>query len=256
MTYYNDEFDLVTTLVPGTIHGHRRWNVDRFGRLHSPSQEFIWKPGENVAQCDLDTNLYHHEVGRRDCGCGFYAYFDRKSSFIGHINGVVESYGKVTAGTKGFRAQKAKVVGIVRNKQKRNIFHKLWDIYGRAYYWTLNFGGSGWRWIFLCFGLGFLLPTFLAWNFLDDFYGVMVPVTLVFLHLLGFLAAYHVDTECTHRSKVPWDLIQRNYPDVKFFSSASEAMKYFDIKPIADAKVRTPEDEDFWDFDSEILAPD
>jgi hypothetical protein len=58
-----------------------------------------------------------------DCSCGFYAYFDPKhdeysnsvsGTFTGgpKISGIVSGYGKVQVGTKGFRAEKAKVLAL------------------------------------------------------------------------------------------------------------------------------------------------
>lgn len=37
--------------VAGDVRGIRSWDVDRYGRLISPSYKTVWTPGENVAEC-------------------------------------------------------------------------------------------------------------------------------------------------------------------------------------------------------------
>lgn len=59
-----------------------------------------------------------HEVTDPSCTCGFYAYTAEKSLLENSwdksrsIFGVVKAWGHVTQGTKGFRAQKAQIVGL------------------------------------------------------------------------------------------------------------------------------------------------
>ncbi len=51
------------------------------------------------------------------CGCGFYAYYDESAGRVvayGNIRGVVEAAGRCVVGPKGFRAQRARVVAVVR----------------------------------------------------------------------------------------------------------------------------------------------
>lgn len=63
-----------------------------------------------------------HPAGQRhdfeaDCGCGFWAYDEHSFEEHGDVTGIVEAWGKVTIGTKGFRAEKAKVVALCRGSQ-------------------------------------------------------------------------------------------------------------------------------------------
>lgn len=55
-----------------------------------------------------------------DCGCGFYAFYDadtaRQQSY-GSVRGAIEGWGRIVAGPKGFRAQHARVVAIVKPHQ-------------------------------------------------------------------------------------------------------------------------------------------
>lgn len=52
------------------------------------------------------------------CGCGFYAYHASEQRYATNgpgcrVVGVVEAYGKVVLGTTGFRAEKARILGVV-----------------------------------------------------------------------------------------------------------------------------------------------
>jgi hypothetical protein len=54
-----------------------------------------------------------HQVAT--CSCGFYAYFDEANDYADSttVTGVIEAYGKVTIGTRGFRAEKARLRALV-----------------------------------------------------------------------------------------------------------------------------------------------
>lgn len=66
-----------------------------------------------------DTDPSH--VAKLDCSCGYWAYtdMDMRSPFLNIdymptlVLGVIEGYGRVTVGSKGFRCQKAKIRGLV-----------------------------------------------------------------------------------------------------------------------------------------------
>ena len=121
----------------GTIRGFRRWAVTMNGELQSPFRGTgpMWLPGENVAEChahpsadvvehkrdDEDYHAYYERVeewreshGVTDCTHGFYAYFDGKEDDHRDpsVSGVIEGYGEVLIGTKGFRAMKARIVAL------------------------------------------------------------------------------------------------------------------------------------------------
>lgn len=122
----------------GTVRGFRRWKVDVTGTL-KPITYFsgAWGPGENQSECSCqpkgdqlpkiedekwpDRNArietWRDSATFEDMSCGFYAYFDGKDS-NGHgstdpnISGVIEGYGEVLIGTKGFRAKKARILAL------------------------------------------------------------------------------------------------------------------------------------------------
>jgi hypothetical protein len=68
-----------------------------------------------------DVTLAHakpkHRVGQKDCTCGYYAYFDGQNDYHdksdARLAGLIEGYGNVTIGERGFRAQKAKLVALI-----------------------------------------------------------------------------------------------------------------------------------------------
>lgn len=49
-----------------------------------------------------------------DCGCGFYGYYDGSNDYRSEVrvSAVVEGYGEVVVGTRGFRASKARIVAL------------------------------------------------------------------------------------------------------------------------------------------------
>lgn len=121
----------------GSVFGHRIFGVNIKGELEPVSQSGPWFPGENVAVCkkhpsknqvepkrdDEEYSDYNKRIAEwrndhdfEDCEHGFYAYFDGHDNGYTynkmHVSGVIEAYGEVLVGTKGFRATKAKVVAL------------------------------------------------------------------------------------------------------------------------------------------------
>lgn len=129
-------------LVAGTITGLRSFRVDKYGRLAGVVHKCVFKPGENLARCrrgvpdeyrytrfngrpsypdkgEGQTSTDVHQVGRRGCECGFYAYFDRGANQYhdsGNVLALIEGYGLVTVGSRGFRAEKARLVALVSQR--------------------------------------------------------------------------------------------------------------------------------------------
>lgn len=93
-------------------------------RLVAPVQgTWLWRPGENVAACLpalswplASTPTQDHRAGSMGCRCGFYAYFQagyNPHTRPGDIFGLIEGYGVVTVGTRGFRCEKARIVALI-----------------------------------------------------------------------------------------------------------------------------------------------
>lgn len=60
--------------------------------------------------------LPDHRVAATDCSCGFYAYYDDDDNphhRQGFLYGVIEGYGVMTVGTRGFRCSKAQIKALV-----------------------------------------------------------------------------------------------------------------------------------------------
>lgn len=117
--------------VVGTTKGIRVWRADSLGRLTGWTHRQVWTPGENVATCkrgerssvayawmrEYDTDVKEPEPCESittDCGCGFWAYHSGTPDFGSDegVVGICEGYGKTTIGTKGFRAEKARIVAL------------------------------------------------------------------------------------------------------------------------------------------------
>lgn len=124
------------------VKGARAFDVDKYGRLRGVTYEQVWTPGENLAECRQDSlsaglrslsiTLYGHTGGyvpfstetqqrsTRDphslvgCKHGFYGYYDGSNDYYrpDRVSGVIEGYGEVVVGTRGFRATKARIIAL------------------------------------------------------------------------------------------------------------------------------------------------
>lgn len=57
-----------------------------------------------------------HTIGSLNCSCGYYAYFDRGHNphhKQGNILGIVEGFGVMTVGSRGFRCSKARIRALI-----------------------------------------------------------------------------------------------------------------------------------------------
>ncbi len=116
------------------MYGSRLWGVDSYGRLIGQYRH-IWRPGENVATCNVLQAAIHMDVSGVDgyslkqylnakshvgckgvepkCTCGFYAYYDQTKVPTEGAVGVIEGYGLITEGPLGFRSMRAKIKAVV-----------------------------------------------------------------------------------------------------------------------------------------------
>lgn len=112
-----DGFDLAV----GKALGLRRWKLTTDGYLESPIQTYYWEGGENRAGCDSVMSSAFPAYLREEfhqfkrCSCGFYALSskERLNDYPGPIIGVLEGWGKVVIGEKGWRSEKGAVKAIV-----------------------------------------------------------------------------------------------------------------------------------------------
>ena len=101
-------------LVPGTLLVHRGWNVREGGFLAAYSAPYVWERGVNEAVCKAYVGRpgLHGEAPDTNCTCGFYGLYDPNNVDSVDVRGVVEVSGRVILGTRGVRAQKAKIVAL------------------------------------------------------------------------------------------------------------------------------------------------
>lgn len=115
----NPEFS-IRPFAAGSVVGLRSFAVTPDYQLSAVTRRVSWIPGQNMARClrvwwrPPDS----HRVGVVGCSCGFYAYFDGTNDYANMIvgvsvTGIVEGYGLVTVGSRGFRAEKARIVALV-----------------------------------------------------------------------------------------------------------------------------------------------
>jgi len=98
--------------------GYRGWKIRKISgklTLESPSSSFkdgdrfFWKPGENVARCELGCT----DIPGDDCYCGIYCLQNPEPDLVNYepdIVGQVFLYGdKILEGTIGYRASHAMI---------------------------------------------------------------------------------------------------------------------------------------------------
>lgn len=117
--------------VYGTVRGYRWWTLAAPPLHEDPSRadetwppgllrgmQDAWVPGENTAVCRAGGRHSFAEIPSLDCGCGFWAYWrlqeHRQVQDHGGLPvcGVIEGYGAVMTGTKGFRAARARIIAL------------------------------------------------------------------------------------------------------------------------------------------------
>jgi hypothetical protein len=105
--------------------------LTRNGWLAGCTYHYRWVPGENFAQCVKSSNVTNPDTGLddivprgapdhtiRNCpsgnGHGLYGYYDGSNTYRGHgrPEGVIEGYGTVMQGSRGFRATHAEIVAL------------------------------------------------------------------------------------------------------------------------------------------------
>lgn len=128
----------------GSVHGLRQWKLPFDSLLHTimatdqqPCTEalwpagsqppllagvtgFTWPPGVVEARCknfpDHEPPVEYDPARKGSCGCGFWGYW-KMADQTWHdklpVFGIMEGTGRVVIGSKGFRAQKARIIALV-----------------------------------------------------------------------------------------------------------------------------------------------
>lgn len=102
----------------GEIRALRTFRIGASGDLFPLYHDRAWSGETNTAQCRLPPaeNQFAHDPPDSECSCGFYAYGTPAAALdyphARHVLAVVACWGKVVAGTRGIRAQHARLEAI------------------------------------------------------------------------------------------------------------------------------------------------
>jgi hypothetical protein len=101
----------------GEIRALRTFRIGPGGRLYPLFSNIAWVDGANAASCRMvelaGGAIAPHSVPDPNCTCGFYAYGSEAATaeypHARHVLAVVSCWGHVIAGTRGLRAQCARI---------------------------------------------------------------------------------------------------------------------------------------------------
>lgn len=276
-------------LAVGTTKGLRAFDVDSLGRLTGVTHKAVWRPGENVAECrrsrrtpqcakahdDMISMFAYHGAKPRmpagwphtpqcfdstpclglepNCECGFYAFYNGANDYrqSSRVSAVIEGYGRTVVGTRGFRAEKAKIVALclpglavkatsAAAKPKKS----WWDRLDSAVVW-LGWVAAGAKAI--ATALDFSVA-----NLIGSGGAIALAIVLTVVarrsrtsrRATTVSAAITVDFGEPSLSRSQLERVCRNYPDVPAFSTVKEMLA---AHPLDGAQRVTPEsDPDFW----------
>lgn len=116
MGFTQREYKGEEILIPSSLIGFRQWYW-RDNSLNS-HRNTEWTNGSLTSVCKrftiLGETVRDHPSPDMDCSCGIYAHYLPLESYErgSNVFGVVEASGRILMGTKGFRAEKAKIVAL------------------------------------------------------------------------------------------------------------------------------------------------
>jgi hypothetical protein len=100
----------------GEIRAVRTFRVGPGGWLYPLFGTQPWRPGTNEATCRLVMDPEAHRSPEPECSCGWYAYSSAAAAaeypYARYVLAVVACWGRVVAGTRGLRAQFARIEAI------------------------------------------------------------------------------------------------------------------------------------------------
>lgn len=173
-------------------------------------------------RCGSKTDEKGREHG---CLCGYYGFFaddpDNHGYGRGDLTGIIEGTGVATVGRKGFRAEKARIVALVKPERRRQ--------HNPVKQWVIDRGhNTGATVAFLgCLAIAFgTMGTI-----------VLAQMSLFGLFMLAFIALgvwliwcaetglnRRVYDRATDERAVDWAQVRRNYPDVPVYPSLRAAL--------------------------------
>lgn len=151
----------------GSLIGTRSFKVSGDGWLYGYIHEHQFNADVNIARClraDLacgyrpdagGTHIHSRlcravvpcdkDVPNADCTCGFYAYTDGSLDYGVHvrmISGVIQGFGHVLRGSRGFRCKKARVLALYvppRMPESLDAASQMWTPVGPGEHRIVNF---------------------------------------------------------------------------------------------------------------------
>jgi hypothetical protein len=100
----------------GEIRAVRSFRVGPDGTLYPLFSDQAWVDGTNTARCRVTPDDPDHGAPDPECTCGFYAYASARAAdeypHARHVLAVVACWGRVIAGSRGIRAEKARIEAI------------------------------------------------------------------------------------------------------------------------------------------------
>jgi hypothetical protein len=104
----------------GEVRAVRTFRIGPDGRLYPLYADTPWASGTNTAHCraigGAAAEREDHDAPEPGCTCGFYAYADEpppaEQPFAQHVLAVVSCWGRIVAGTRGLRAEHARIDAI------------------------------------------------------------------------------------------------------------------------------------------------
>jgi hypothetical protein len=257
-------------LAVGSVFGQRSWVIDRLGRLTSVVHDGTpWRPGVNEAKCDtlianLDRILSRSRASAlvpdeadenhlATCVCGFYAYFDKQHNNYADslkgisVEGVIEGFGKTVLGDKGFRAEKARIVALTLPKPKKDktpwLVKKMYDLDQESErdlimgFWVLSAVTAV---VSVVTGLLLALVARSSWASPV----LALSVWSAYAILCVMQADRYSPPRSPNREKL-FALVRRNYPDVKFYDTATEMYAAHPLTPPPEETL-DPTTDEFW----------
>jgi hypothetical protein len=115
MSFSQRDYKGTDSLIIDSVIGYRQWFF--VGNSLIGTMSVDWNTGNLRAECKNNSGEVEisHKAPHLGCTCGIYAHYlplESYHSWSRRVFGVVEASGRILMGTKGFRAEKAKIVAL------------------------------------------------------------------------------------------------------------------------------------------------